>query len=65
MSTNALVKAAKRFGDAFDRETFVTTNPRVLQNQAKFDEIKVELGAAMSNNDMEGLKNLIESKYIK
>ena len=57
-------KAAKRFGESFDRDTFVSTNPRVLQNQAKFDEIKEELANAMSSNDMEGLKNLIERLEI-
>src|SRR6056300_1340199 len=28
-------KAAKRFGETFDRAQFITTNPRVLRNQEK------------------------------
>ena len=30
-------KAAKRFGDSFDREKFITTNPRTLEYQQKID----------------------------
>ena len=32
-------KARKRFGDAFNEEQFVTTNPRVLEHKAKIEEI--------------------------
>src|SRR6056297_655582 len=32
-----VAKAEKRFGDTFDREQFVTTNPRVLANKEKYD----------------------------
>src|SRR6187399_3039103 len=32
-------KARGRFGDAFDEAQFRTTNPRVLENQKKIDEI--------------------------
>ena len=31
-------KAAKRFGDSFDREKFITTNPRMVEYQKKIDE---------------------------
>ena len=30
-------KAAKKFGDTFDREMFLKTNPNVLRNQEKID----------------------------
>ena len=33
-------KAAKRFGETFDENQFVTTNPRVLEYQAEIDAIK-------------------------
>ena len=32
-----VAKAAKRFGDAFDKEQFLATNPRVLGYQEKID----------------------------
>ena len=34
-----ITKSAKRFGDAFDEAQFRATNPRVLQNQTKIEEI--------------------------
>ena len=34
-----VVKAAKRFGDSFDKEQFITTNPRVLANQEKINTV--------------------------
>ena len=34
-----VVKAAKRFGVAFNREEFVSTNGRILDRQKKIDEI--------------------------
>src|SRR5210317_1706689 len=32
-------KAEKRFGDAFDKEQFLATNPNVLRRQKQIDEI--------------------------
>ena len=52
-------KAKKRFGEAFDEAQFRSTNPRVLANQEKMDTIAKRLATAMSDEDMEGLKNLI------
>ncbi len=52
-------KARKRFGDAFDEEQYRTTNPRVLGNQEKFDEVKEQLARAMTDGDMAALKQLI------
>src|SRR5688572_6137932 len=40
-------KAAKRFGDTFEKEKFVTTNPRVLEYQKKIDETNARLKEAM------------------
>lgn len=54
-----VAKAKKRFGEAFDEAQFRSTNPRVLANQEKMDTIAKRLATAMSNEDMEGLKNLI------
>lgn len=52
-------KAAKRFGDDFDEEQFVTTNPRVIKYREKISEVEQKLAEAMETNDMEALKQLI------
>ena len=54
------VKAAKRFGDAFNREEFVTTNGRILDRQKKIDEINKKMNAALSAGKLEDVKSLIE-----
>lgn len=57
-------KAAKRFGDAFDREQFVATNPRVKAYTEKIDEIKNRLYSGLDNDDLSGIKQLIEDLEI-
>ena len=52
-------KAAKRFGETFDRSMFVQTNPRVLEYQKKIDDANARLKAAMTDNNMEAMKQLI------
>jgi len=52
-------KAAKRFGDAFNREQFVTTNARVLEHQKQIEEIREKYAECMNANDLAGLKQLI------
>lgn len=57
-------KAAKRFGDKFDAEMFRQTNPRVLENQAKRDEIHARFVKALHDNDLTELKAIIEDNEI-
>ena len=57
-------KARNKFGDAFDKEMFLKTNPRVLQYQSKIDEIKNKLSKFLNENDLFGLKQLIEDLEI-
>ncbi len=57
-------KAAKRFGDTFDKEQFMATNGRVLDNLKKIEDIKNRLYPAMENDDLEGIKKLIEDLEI-
>ncbi len=57
-------KAAKRFGDAFDKDEFLSTNPRVIQNQEKIDTINARLKKAMDDSDFADLKTLIEELGI-
>ncbi len=52
-------KAQKRFGDAFDRQQFASTNARVLQHRKEIDEIQARYGKCMNDNDLEGLRRLI------
>ncbi|MFM2041173.1 MAG: hypothetical protein RLZZ493_1762 [Bacteroidota bacterium] len=57
-------KAAKKFGDAFDETQFCATNPNVLRNQAKINEIEGRMRTTLENNDLEGVKQLIEDLEI-
>ncbi len=59
-----VTKAEKRFGDAFDKEQFLATNPRVLANKEKMESIKNRLYPAMDEDDLEGIKKLIEDLEI-
>ncbi|MFA8450544.1 MAG: glycine--tRNA ligase [Bacteroidales bacterium] len=57
-------KAEKRFGEDFNKEEFLATNKRVLDNQKKIDDIKNRLYPAMDNQDFAGIKTLIEDLGI-
>lgn len=52
-------KAQKRFGDSFDLEQFVSTNPRVLRYQDEVDGIKDRMKSALDSGDLGQLKQLI------
>ncbi len=52
-------KAAKRFGDNFDREMFVQTNPRVVEYAKKRDEVHERFVKALDANDLAELKQII------
>ena len=57
-------KARKKFGEAFDEEKFRETNPRVLDNQKKHDELHQRYAEAMNAMDLEGLKQIIVDEGI-
>ena len=57
-------KAEKRFGDAFDKEQFLATNPRVLQYKEKGETILKRLGQSLENEDLADVKALIEELEI-
>ncbi len=59
-----VAKAAKRFGDAFNKEEFLATNPRVLQNQEKINTILKRLGQSLEKEDLADVKALIEELEI-
>ena len=52
-------KAAKKFGSDFDENKFKETNPRVLENQAKRNEIHGRFVKALGDNDLQELKQII------
>jgi glycyl-tRNA synthetase len=57
-------KAAKRFGETFDREQFVTTNPRVVAYTEQIQDIRKRLVAAMESDDLSKFRQLIEELEI-
>jgi glycyl-tRNA synthetase len=57
-------KAAKRFGDSFDKEQFISTNIRVVGYHEKTESIKERLYSAMDDNDLAAIKQLIEDLEI-
>ncbi|PIY07310.1 MAG: glycine--tRNA ligase [Bacteroidetes bacterium CG_4_10_14_3_um_filter_31_20] len=57
-------KATKRFGETFNREMFISTNPRVVEYRNKFDAVKIRFSKALNNNDLNDLKNIIEEEGI-
>ncbi|MGB0255807.1 MAG: glycine--tRNA ligase [Flavobacteriaceae bacterium] len=59
-----VTKAAKRFGEAFDKEQFLATNPRVVGYQEKINGILKRLGQSLEREDLADVKNLIEELEI-
>src|SRR5690554_1774585 len=57
-------KAKKRFGDKFDEEEFVTTNPRVLRYREEEREVLTRMGKSLANEDLDDVKALIEELGI-
>ncbi len=52
-------KAAKRFKEAFDEEQFRATNPRVLEYEAKKNDVHTRFANALNNSDLEELRQII------
>ncbi|MGM9795225.1 MAG: glycine--tRNA ligase [Candidatus Aphodosoma sp.] len=57
-------KAAKKFGDSFDREMFCATNGRVKEYKEKYDAIHSRFVKAMEANDLVELKQIIVDNEI-
>ncbi len=57
-------KAAKRFGEAFNNDEFLNTNPRVLGYQEKIKTILSRLGKSLEKEDLADVKALIEELEI-
>ena len=52
-------KGKKKFGESFNEEQFLATNPNVLRNQAKIDDVKKRMADALNANDLEALRQII------
>ena len=59
-----VAKAAKKFGESFDEAKFRETNPRVLENQKKRDDLHARYTEAMQGPDLEALKQIILDEGI-
>lgn len=59
-----VAKAAKRFGDDFDEKQFKETNPRVLDNVKKIEDINARFKRDLEEEDFDDLKLLIEELGI-
>jgi len=57
-------KAAKRFGDAFDKNQFLSTNPRVVKYQEQASGILKRMGRSLEAEDLADVKALIEELEI-
>lgn len=57
-------KAAKRFGEEFDKDQFIATNGRVVGYNEKIKEISSRLYKSLENEDLEDVKALIEELEI-
>ncbi len=57
-------KAAKRFGDTFDSEMYRSTNPRVMEYQAKIDRMDQILKDGLESGNLNLIKELIEKEGI-
>ena len=57
-------KAAKRFGDAFDKNEFENTNTRVLEYREKQKTILTRMARSLENEDLADVKSLIEELEI-
>ncbi|MBR1837945.1 MAG: glycine--tRNA ligase [Bacteroidaceae bacterium] len=59
-----VTKARKRFGENFDEEMFRQTNPRLLDNARKRDELHARFKAALEANDLDEIKQIILDEGI-
>jgi glycyl-tRNA synthetase len=57
-------KAANRFGESFDEVMFRQTNPRVVENQQKIEDITRRFVSSLDENHLNDIKALIEELGI-
>ncbi len=59
-----VAKAAKRFGEAFDKEQFISTTPRVQGYKEKGEQILARMGQSLTDENLDDVKALIEELEI-
>ena len=59
-----ILKAQKKFGDDFDKEKFVKTSPKIIEYKNKAKKILTRLNSSLEKDDLDDVKNLIESLEI-
>jgi glycyl-tRNA synthetase len=59
-----ITKAKKRFGESFNEEEFVSTNPRVVKYKSQQKEILERMARSLENEDLTDVKLLIEELGI-
>ena len=57
-------KAKIRFGDAFDQEQFINTNPNVIRNVEKIKTIEARMKDSLEREDLVSFKQLIDDLDI-
>ncbi|NHM02946.1 glycine--tRNA ligase [Flavobacterium difficile] len=57
-------KAKARFGEAFNEQEFITTNPRVVEYLSKKNEILARMAKSLDTGDLDDVKLLIEELEI-
>ena len=62
--TKETEKAKERFGAAFDEKKFRETNPRVLANQSKIDDLNSRFSKAMNETNLSELRQIILDNEI-
>ena len=58
-------KGEKRFGENFDKEEYLKTNPRVIKYSDQYNKVSTKLANLLSSSDLNGLKKLIDELDIK
>jgi len=57
-------KAQKRYGEAFNEQQFRDTNPRVLENRQKWDELHTRYNRALNDSNLDELRQIIIDNEI-
>jgi len=52
-------KAEKKYGEAFNKQEFISTNQRVVEYQQKIDEVTKRMNDAFAKDDLAEIKQLI------
>ena len=60
-----VLKAEKRFGDAFNKEEFLATNGRILDRQKQIDAINEKMNTSLSSNVIKSKHKKAKSNFLK